>query len=54
MYFYCKCRVLFDGISIVFLDVKLCLVKSKCDYEIEIDDYDLEFIYLFYEMNDVD
>lgn len=53
-YFYCKRRVLSDGISAVTLDVELCPVKSKCDYEIEIDDYDSELIHLLHEMNDAD
>lgn len=53
-YFYCKRRVLSDGISTGPLDVELCPVKSKRDYEIQIDDYDSELIHLLHEMNDAD
>lgn len=53
-YFYCKRKVLSDGVSTEPLDIELCPVKSKCDYEIEIDDYDSELIHLLYGMDNTD
>ncbi|XP_052693820.1 uncharacterized protein LOC128172088 [Crassostrea angulata] len=53
-YFYCKRKVLSDGITTLPLDVELCPVKSKNDYEIEIDDFDLGLVHLLDELNDSD
>lgn len=49
IYFYCKRKVLNDGVSIELLDFELCFVKSKKEYEVEIDDFDFELVYMFVE-----
>ena len=45
-YFYCKRKILSDGISTEPLDVELCPIKPTKDYEMEIDDSDLELVHL--------
>lgn len=53
-YFYCKRKVLSDGISTEPLDVELCPIKPTKDYEMEIDDSDLELVHLLAEMDETD
>lgn len=48
-YFYCKRKVLNDGVSTEPLDFELCPVKSKKEYEAEIDDFDLELVHMLAE-----
>lgn len=43
-YFYCKRKVLGDGISTEPLDLELCPLKSKKEYETEMDDFDLQLV----------
>lgn len=45
-YFYCKRKVLSDGVSTQPLDIELCPVKPPKDHETEIDDLDLQLIHL--------
>lgn len=49
-YFYCKRKVLADGVSTEPLDIELCPMKPKSDHEIAIDDFDLNLIHLLAEV----
>lgn len=49
-YFYCKRKVLADGVSTEPLDIELCPLKPKMIDDIEIDDFDLNLIHLLEEV----
>lgn len=49
-YFYCKRKVLADGVSTAPLDIELSPMKPKSGHEIVIDDFDLNLMHLLAEV----